>query len=186
MTPTCKPKLCVSATCLADPATSSFAHLQANGTLRFHGNQYRAAIGRGGVSTEKAEGDGATPAALLPLRRVLYRADRVAKPVTNAPVEPIAPTDGWCDDPACPEYNSAVTLPFDGRHEELWRRDAVYDIVGVLGWNDAPAIRGRGSAIFLHVARPDYAPTEGCVALELRDLMDLLAAGCCGVDARLY
>ncbi len=158
--------------------------LQPDGTLRFQGRTYRAAIGRGGIRAEKVEGDGATPAAPMALRRVLYRADRVARPTVNVPVEPIAPTDGWCDDPSRKEYNKPVTLPFDGSHEELWRRDAVYDVIGVLGWNDAPVVRGRGSAIFLHVARPDYAPTEGCVALELRELMELLAAGCAGVDAR--
>jgi L,D-peptidoglycan transpeptidase YkuD (ErfK/YbiS/YcfS/YnhG family) len=75
-----------------------------------------------------------------------------------------------------PEYNRPVRLPYAGRHEELWRRDGLYDIVGILGWNDAPVVRGRGSAIFLHVARPDARPTEGCIALGLRDLQDVLAA----------
>jgi L,D-peptidoglycan transpeptidase YkuD (ErfK/YbiS/YcfS/YnhG family) len=70
-----------------------------------------------------------------------------------------------------------VHLPHDARHEELWRQDAVYDVIGVLGWNDQPVAKGRGSAIFLHVARPDYAPTEGCVALALPDLLRILAEG---------
>jgi L,D-peptidoglycan transpeptidase YkuD (ErfK/YbiS/YcfS/YnhG family) len=76
-----------------------------------------------------------------------------------------------------------VRLPYSGRHEELWRRDAVYDVIGVLDWNDSPVLPGRGSAIFLHLARPDFAPTEGCVALALPDLLALLASGCGGVDA---
>ena len=75
------------------------------------------------------------------------------------------------------DYNRLVRLPHEGRHEELWRRDAVYDLIGVLGWNDAPVVKRLGSAIFLHVARPDRAPTEGCVALEARDLARLLADG---------
>ena len=91
--------------------------------------------------------------------------------------EPLAETDGWCDDPGHPDYNRFVRLPHPARCEELWRRDAVYDLIGVLGWNDAPVQRGRGSAIFLHVARPDYAPTEGCVALSAPELRALLAAG---------
>ncbi len=93
------------------------------------------------------------------------------------PIEPLAPDDGWCDDPGHADYNRMVRLPHDGRCEELWRADAVYDLIGVLGWNDTPVIRGRGSATFLHVARADYAPTEGCVALALGDLRRLLADG---------
>jgi L,D-peptidoglycan transpeptidase YkuD (ErfK/YbiS/YcfS/YnhG family) len=147
------------------------------GRLILRGQVFRAALGRSGVRALKQEGDGATPAGLLPLRRVLYRADRLAPPDTAVPVEPIAPYDGWCDDPSHADYNRMVHLPHEARHEELWRQDALYDIVGVLGWNDAPVVRGRGSAIFLHVARPDYAPTEGCIALALPDLRLVLAAG---------
>ncbi|GAN78390.1 hypothetical protein Asru_0808_02 [Acidisphaera rubrifaciens HS-AP3] len=100
------------------------------------------------------------------------------------PVEPIAPTDGWCDDPRDAAYNTPVTLPYDASHEALWRADALYDVIGVLGWNDAPVERGRGSAIFLHVARPDYAPTEGCVALAAEDVRAVLAAGLTAIEVR--
>ncbi len=141
------------------------------------GQVFRAALGRRGVRVDKHEGDGATPAALLPLRRVLYRADRVAIPRTTLPREPIAEADGWCDDPGHPDYNRMVTLPHPARCEALWRRDGLYDIVVVLGWNDDPVRRERGSAIFLHVARPDHAPTEGCVALAEADLRAVLAGG---------
>jgi L,D-peptidoglycan transpeptidase YkuD (ErfK/YbiS/YcfS/YnhG family) len=147
------------------------------GRLVLGGLVFRAALGRGGVTGEKREGDGATPTGLLPLRRVLYRADRVRTPDCTVSVEPIAPNDGWCDDPLNSDYNRMVRLPHDGSHEELWRQDTLYDLVGVLGWNDAPVQRGRGSAIFLHVARADYGPTEGCVALALDDLQRVLAAG---------
>ncbi len=141
------------------------------------GLRLRAACGRAGVTTRKHEGDGATPAGLLKLRRVLYRADRQPIPRTALPREPIGPDDGWCDDPAHTDYNRPIRLPHPARHERLWRDDALYDIVGVLGWNDAPVQRDRGSAIFLHVARPDLAPTEGCVALPLAELRHLLEAG---------
>lgn len=147
------------------------------GMLQMGGAQWRCCIGRGGVQGHKQEGDGATPAGLLPLRRVLFRADRIAAPRTTVPVEPIAETDGWCDDPADRNYNRAVRLPYPARHETLWRADALYDVVGVLGWNDDPVRRGDGSAIFLHAARPDYSPTEGCIALALPDLLAVLAAG---------
>jgi len=145
----------------------------------FIGNRiYRAALGRGGVRKDKREGDGATPAGLLPLRRVLFRADRIGKPPRSAlPREPISPDDGWCDDPLHPDYNRMVRLPHPARCEALWRSDPLYDVVGVLGWNDAPPVPGRGSAIFLHVATSDLSPTAGCIALPLADLLAVLAAG---------
>ncbi|MBO1074973.1 L,D-transpeptidase family protein [Roseomonas marmotae] len=155
---------------------------ETTGLLRLRGYAFRCALGRGGIRRHKEEGDGATPAGLLPLRRVLYRADRLPAPACAVPVEPIGPQDGWCDDPADPAYNRPVRLPYAGRHEELWRGDSVYDIIGVLGWNDQPVVRERGSAIFLHLARPGFPPTEGCIALELADLRALLAMGLSGIE----
>jgi L,D-peptidoglycan transpeptidase YkuD (ErfK/YbiS/YcfS/YnhG family) len=148
-----------------------------DGRLIWRGQPLRCAVGVGGVRSDKVEGDGATPAGLLPLRRVFYRADRIQPPHCLVPIEPIAQNDGWCDDPAHAAYNRHVSLPHDGHHEELWRRDEVYDLLAVLGWNDSPVVRGRGSAIFLHVARAGYAPTEGCVSLALPDLTRALAEG---------
>lgn len=142
--------------------------------LGFRGAQYRCALGRGGVRLDKQEGDGATPIGCFPLRRVLYRADRLHAPVTALPVAPIEADDGWCDDPADPAYNRPVKLPRAGRHERLWRDDHLYDVVVVLGHNDDPPVPGKGSAIFLHVAHVDYRPTEGCVALALPDLLTVL------------
>ncbi len=139
------------------------------------GMVFRVALGRGGVRADKQEGDGATPVGLMPLRRVLYRADRVRVPECVVPTEPVAPDEAWCDDSDRPEYNQMIWLPHDGHYEELWRQDGLYDLIGILGWNDSPVQRGRGSAIFLHVARSDYAPTEGCIALALGDLRQLLA-----------
>ncbi len=165
-------------------ATSGQATLGLDGILTMGGLRLRAAIGRGGMRVHKQEGDGATPAGLLPLRRVLYRADRVARPRVAVPVMPLAPHDGWCDDPSHADYNRPVRLPHDGRHEALWRADAVYDVIGVLGWNDAPVARGMGSAIFLHLARPDFAPTEGCIALAWPDLRSLLEGGLTAVLAQ--
>jgi len=163
---------------------AGLATLTSDGVLTLADLRQRAALGRGGVRTHKQEGDGATPAGLLPLRQVLYRADRVARPRTAVPAMPLAPHDGWCDDPSHADYNRPVRLPHDGRHEALWRADAVYDVIGVLGWNDAPVVRGMGSAIFLHVARLDFAPTEGCIALALPDLRLLLDAGLTAVQVR--
>lgn len=158
------------------------ARVTADGLLHFRGETLRCAIGAGGIRAGKSEGDGTTPVGLLPIRRILWRADRGPRPASAIPAEPIAPEDGWCDDPAHADYNRAIRLPHPAHHERLWREDAVYDLIGVLGWNDAPVRRGRGSAIFLHVARPGLAPTEGCVALPEADLRRLLAAGMDAID----
>lgn len=143
---------------------------------------FRCAIGRSGVRADKAEGDGATPAGRFVLRRVIYRADRLSRPATGLPVAPVSADQGWCDDPDDPLYNRPVRLPFAGSHETLWRKDSVYDVIVVLGHNDSPAVPGKGSAIFMHVAQSDYAPTQGCIALALDDLLEVLA-GCGPGDA---
>ena len=148
----------------------------ADGHLSWSGHRVRCALGRGGLRADKREGDGATPIGSFALRRVFYRADRLPLPRTALPVQPLEPDMGWCDDPDDPAYNRLVTLPFAARHERLWRDDELYDLVTVIGHNDEPPVSGLGSAIFLHVARPDWAPTEGCVALARADLLALLAA----------
>lgn len=136
--------------------------------------RYRCAIGRGGVAADKREGDGATPIGAWPLRRLHYRPDRVVAPETEVTLRAISQDDGWCDDPADAAYNRLIKLPYPAGHEKMWREDALYDLVGELGYNDAPPVAGAGSAIFLHVARPDYGPTEGCVALAKPDLLQVV------------
>lgn len=149
--------------------------VQPHGYVTWDGRRVRCALGRTGIRSEKKEGDGATPAGRFPLRRVLYRADRLPAPETGLPVQALGPDDGWCDDPADPAYNKHVKRPFAGHYEKLWRDDQVYDVLVELGHNDDPPTPGLGSAVFLHVARPDYETTEGCVALQMEDLLALLA-----------
>lgn len=162
---------------------AGIARVGTDRVFRLGSHAWRCAVGRGGIRADKREGDGATPAGLLPLRRVLYRADRVAPPTAcAAPVEPIAPMDGWCDDPSHGDYNLLVSLPHPARHEALWRTDGLYDLIAVLGWNDAPVQRHRGSAIFLHVAWADLAPTEGCIALPEPALSAALGMGLRAVE----
>jgi L,D-peptidoglycan transpeptidase YkuD (ErfK/YbiS/YcfS/YnhG family) len=145
-----------------------------DGTVTYPGGTFRCALGRSGTRADKREGDGATPVGCFTLRRVLYRPDRMTPPETALPVTPIDPTDGWCDAPADPAYNCPVYLPHPASHEEMWRADGLYDVVVVIGHNDDPIIPGMGSAVFMHVAKPDYEPTAGCVALALPDLLALL------------
>jgi L,D-peptidoglycan transpeptidase YkuD (ErfK/YbiS/YcfS/YnhG family) len=137
--------------------------------------RWRCAVGRGGLHKKKVEGDGVSPVGRWPIRHVFYRADRMTKPATQFPCHKTDRLDGWCDAPSHPDYNRHVTLPFAASHEVLWREDDLYDLIAVLGHNDDPPVAGAGSAIFLHIARPNYAPTAGCAALSREDLLDFLA-----------
>lgn len=144
------------------------------GRLQLGRRVLRAAIGRASVRTLKREGDGGTPLGRFPIRLVLYRADRMKRPRTPLPVRAIRADDAWCDDPGDRNYNRLVRLPSKRSAEGLMREDALYDLVLVLGYNDRPRIRGKGSAIFVHLAREGYTPTEGCIALSRRDLLAVL------------
>lgn len=148
----------------------------ADGRIALAGRRVRCALGSAGVTAAaaKREGDGATPAGAWTMRRVFYRPDRRDPPVTGLPLAPLAPDDGWCNSPDNPAYNRLVRLPHPASAERLWRDDGVYDLIVELGDNDDPVVPAAGSAIFLHVAGPDYAPTQGCVALATVDLEELL------------
>ena len=147
------------------------------GVAEWAGIRLRCAVGRGGILAEKREGDGGTPVGAWPMRELLYRPDRVERgaPQTGGlPARAIRREDGWCDAPEDPAYNRSVRLPYPASAERLWRRDRVYDLIVPLGYNDDPVVPGAGSAIFLHLAKRDYSPTAGCVALSRRDLLRVL------------
>lgn len=148
--------------------------IRPDGGARWHDLELRCALGRSGIGAKLREGDGLTPTGRYCLRRGLYRPDRVGYPDTTLRCDPIAPGDGWCDAPGDGRYNQPVRLPYPASAETLWRTDCCYDLLAVIGYNDDPVIHGRGSGIFLHVARGDYEPTEGCVALSLVDLKAVL------------
>lgn len=150
-------------------------HVWPDGRLEFEGVSYRCALGRSGITSDKREGDGATPAGRFPLRKAWYRPDRMPPPMTFLALGPTLKSDGWCDDPEHPSYNRAVKLPFPASHERMWRDDELYDLVVFVGFNDDPVVPGKGSAIFIHVAKEDYSPTEGCVALAPMDLTRILS-----------
>jgi len=142
---------------------------------------WRAAVGRNGVTRNKVEGDGASPAGRWLIRRVLYRADKLgAAPATVFHTATIARDDGWCDAPEHASYNRPVRLPMAASHEEMWRKDDLYDIVVVLGHNDDPVVPGAGSAVFLHVASAGYSPTAGCASMSRADLLEFLSVAAPG------
>ena len=154
----------------------------AAGHVTAFGETVPAAFGKGGAITAaaKREGDGASPLGHWPIRAALLRPDRMAPPVTALPWRWLRADDGWSDGTADPAYNRPVRHPHAHSAEQLWRCDHAYDIILVLGHNDAPPVPGFGSAIFFHCAQPDFRPTEGCVAVEravLERWLPLLAPG---------
>lgn len=136
--------------------------------LRFQGQLWPCTIGKGGISGRKREGDGATPRGVHRIVGMLYRPDRIAKPANWA--KPIGPLDLWSDDVGDVEYNMMVRAPYAPSHEKLRRADPLYDLVILTDWNWPYAVRGRGSAIFIHQWRRPGFPTEGCVAFSRSDL----------------
>jgi L,D-peptidoglycan transpeptidase YkuD (ErfK/YbiS/YcfS/YnhG family) len=147
----------------------------AKGWLTAGGIALPAALGRTGIKANKREGDGATPRGRFRLKRLWWRADKHARPPTLLPSRPIAADDGWCEDPRDRRYNKPVKLSPQSRADRLKRTDALYDFVIELDHNTRPRVSGRGSAVFVHAARPGFAPTAGCVALERAALRRLLA-----------
>jgi L,D-peptidoglycan transpeptidase YkuD (ErfK/YbiS/YcfS/YnhG family) len=143
--------------------------------LRFGMANWPCRIGRSGIRHDKREGDGATPAAILRPVRGFWRADRRLRPRTALPMQPLRPGDGWCETPGDRAYNRLVKKPYRASHEDMMRSDALYDVVVELDWNRVPRRQGRGSAIFLHLTRPELGPTAGCLALPKASLDRLLA-----------
>jgi len=136
--------------------------------VRFKGRLYPCSIGTSGLTTHKREGDGATPCGVHRIVGLLYRPDRIARPTAWA--QPIRPGDVWSDDPKHDDYNLMVRAPYQHSHERLRRADPLYDLVLLTDWNWPYAVKGRGSAIFLHQWRRPGYPTEGCLAFSRENL----------------
>lgn len=133
------------------------------------------ALGRGGIGANKREGDGATPRGVFRPVRLWWRADRLPRPATHLPVRRIGAEDGWCEDPTDRRYNRPVRVAPGSTADRLARSDALYDLIIEIDHNTRPRVAGRGSAVFIHVARPGFAPTAGCVALDRAALRRLVA-----------
>ncbi len=149
------------------PAGVHLGRVQAGGVV------IPAALGVNGIRFSKREGDGMTPAGTFELDQGFFRQDRF--PAAEARhLRPLSPRQGWCDDPRSQQYNRPVPAGFKKSHERLWRDDNVYDVVIPTSHNQRPRILGRGSAIFLHLARPGFAGTQGCIAISRDDMRRLL------------
>ncbi len=144
------------------------------GILRFFGAVFPVALGRAGIVANKREGDGGTPRGRFRLLRLWWRGDRLPRPRTALPVRRIERGDAWCEDASDRRYNRPIRLEPGAPGDRLWRDDHLYDLVIELDHNTRPRIAGRGSAVFIHLARPGFLPTAGCVALKEGDLRRLL------------
>lgn len=133
------------------------------------------ALGRGGIRANKREGDGGTPRGIFHPVRLWWRADRSPCPATALPIRRIRPNDGWCEDPADRRYNRPIKLARSSSADRLARTDALYDLIVEIDHNTRPRVAGRGSAVFIHLARPGFAPTAGCIALTRPALRRLVA-----------
>ena len=136
---------------------------------------FPVALGRGGILANKREGDGGTPRGSFRLRRLWWRADRVGRPATRLPIRPIGPDDRWCEDPGHRHYNRPIRVPAGSLGDRLRRNDHLYDFIIEIDHNTRPRVAGRGSAVFLHLARPGLAPTAGCIAMSRGQMKKLLA-----------
>jgi L,D-peptidoglycan transpeptidase YkuD (ErfK/YbiS/YcfS/YnhG family) len=146
------------------------------GWLFAGGRTFRVALGRTGIKVSKREGDGGTPAGLFHPVRLWWRADRLPRPRTLLPVRRIAPDDAWCEDPTDRRYNCSFRRSANEPGDRLRRGDGLYDVIIEIDHNIRPRIAGRGSAVFIHVARDGFAPTAGCVGLQRPDLLALVSA----------
>ena len=131
-------------------------------------------LGHGGIAANKREGDGSTPRGRFRLIRLWWRPDRLPRPRTPLPVRRIDRALAWCENPADRRYNRPFKRSANEPGDRLWRNDHLYDLVIEISHNTRPRIAGRGSAVFVHVARPDRSATAGCVALDAKDLRLLL------------
>ncbi len=148
---------------------------RSTGWLEFGPFRFRCALGRAGLRARKREGDQATPMGVYRLGEARFRPDRGRRFQTGLVLKTLRRQDGWCDTVGDRNYNRLVRYPYSARAEQMWREDGLYDVVVVSSFNILPRVQGLGSAIFLHVARPGYLPTEGCIALAKADLVRLLS-----------
>ena len=159
---------------LSSVTVRAAAGQRTRGWLTAGGQTIPVALGRGGIRANKREGDGGTPRGTFRPLRLWWRADRHPRPSTFLPVCAIGPEDAWCEDPSDRHYNQPIRLDSKQGGDRLRRNDHLYDFIIEIDHNTKPRIAGRGSAIFLHLARPNFSPTSGCVSMTKGAMLRLL------------
>ena len=144
-----------------------------NKSLIYNNYKVKCALGKRGIGNKKKEGDLITPKGSFKINGILYRPDKVKNLITKLRKKTINKKMGWCDDPKSKKYNQIIKLPFKFNFEKLYRNDDIYDIIFVLSFNTNPIIKNKGSAIFIHIAKRNYSPTKGCVAIKKDDIKKL-------------
>ena len=141
--------------------------------LKYKDLKFKCAIGKAGIRKKKKEGDNITPKGIYKIVKIYYRDDRIKKISSKFKLIKITKKMGWCDDPKSEKYNQLIKLPNKYSHEKLYKKNNTYDLLLVLDYNMKPIVKNKGSAIFIHVAKRNYKPTAGCIALKKKDLLKL-------------
>ncbi len=144
------------------------------GYLKYRELKFRCSLGKAGISKKVVEGDNITPKGIYKIIKIYYRGDRIKNIISKIKLIKIKDNMGWCDDPISKKYNQLIKLPTKYHHEKLYRNDKLYDIVLVLDYNMNPIVKGKGSAIFLHLSKNLKNKTSGCVALRKKDMLELI------------
>ena len=145
-----------------------------SGYLKYKNFKFRCALGKNGIKKKVKEGDNITPIGIFKITRIYYRHDKIKKIKTSIKKIKIKKNMGWCDDPKSNFYNQQIRLPNKFNYEKLYRNDRIYDLLAVLNYNTNPVVKNKGSAIFIHIAKNNYEPTAGCIAVKKGDLIKLL------------
>ena len=145
-----------------------------NKNLYLNDYKLKCAVGKRGITSKKKEGDKKTPKGSFKFVSLFYRKDRIKKIKSNLKKYVIKKNMGWCDDPYSKYYNKLIRFPFKFGAEKLYLRKNIYDIILILNFNLNPVVKNKGSAIFLHISSKNYTPTNGCIAVSLKDMKLLL------------
>ena len=145
-----------------------------SGYLKYKNFKFRCSLGKAGIKKKKKEGDQVTPKGIFKVIKIYYRKDKIKKIINPIKKIQIKKNMGWCDDPKSDLYNQQIKLPNKFSYEKLYRKDGLYDIILVLNYNTSPIVKKKGSAIFIHIAKRKFKPTEGCIGLKKNDLIKLL------------
>ena len=146
-----------------------------SGYLKYKDLKFKCALGKSGIGNKKIEGDNITPKGNFKIIKIYYRKDRLKKLSSKFTLTEITKDMGWCDDPKSKKYNQLIKLPTNYSHENLYRKDNIYDLILVLNYNMKPTIKNKGSAIFIHITKKNYQPTKGCIAIKKNNLVKLIS-----------